>query len=80
MVENLEIRLSSVSFVDQEGEQVVHILFNSTNGQINISGYVVVESEAFFANSGSTEAIVELARTEIVELVNRIPRLNRQLL
>ncbi|MEW9503420.1 hypothetical protein [Jeotgalibacillus marinus] len=69
MVENLEIKLSNVSFVEQDGEQVVHIRFSSTNGQINISGYVVVGSEAFFTNSGSTEAITELVRMELVELV-----------
>ena len=73
MVEKLDIKLSSVSFIDQDGGKVVHIRFSSTNGQINISGYVLVASETFFANSGSTETIIELVRTELVELVNRVP-------
>lgn len=73
MVENLEIKLSNISFVQQGQEEDVHIRFSSTNGQINISGYVLVASETFFANSGSTETIIELVRTELVELVNRVP-------
>lgn len=73
MMAQLEIKISNISFVQEETEQKVQLRFNSTNGQINISGYVSVSQAEFFANSSSTEAMVELVRGELVELVNAPP-------
>lgn len=73
MMQTLEIKVSTISFTQENGEQVVQIRFTATNGQINMNGHVSVEQAEFFANSGSNEAMVELVRGELVELVSPKP-------
>lgn len=70
MMESLKINVSTISFTQEAGEQVVQIRFTATNGQINMNGHVSVETGEFFANSGSNESMVELVRGELVELVS----------
>lgn len=73
MMEQLNIKVSNISFNQVENETVVQLRFNSSNGQINISGYVVATQVEFFTNASSPDAINELARQKLVELVNEVP-------
>jgi|GEM_PF-3610331 len=73
MMEQLNIKVSNISFNQVENETVVQLRFNSSNGQINISGYVVATQIDFFANASSPDAINELARQKLVKLVNEVP-------
>lgn len=73
MMESLKINVSTISFTQEDGEPKVHIRFTATNGQINMNGHVSVEQAEFFANSGSNDAMVELVRKELVELVSPTP-------
>ncbi|MDZ5712233.1 hypothetical protein [Jeotgalibacillus haloalkalitolerans] len=71
MMENLNIKVSNISF-NQKGEQTfVQLRFNSTNGQINIGGFVEATQAEFFAVSSSSDGINELARQKLVELLNQ---------
>lgn len=70
MMEQLNIKVSNISFNQVENETTVQLRFNSSNGQINISGYVVATQTEFFANTSSPDAINELARQKLMVLVN----------
>lgn len=70
MMESLKINVSTISFTQEAGEQVVQIRFTATNGQLNMNGHVSVDQQEFFANSGSSDSMVELVRKELVELVS----------
>lgn len=69
MMEKLKIAVSNIRFTDQEEEPMVQIHFNTMGGQININGQVVVTQAEFFMNSGSTEAMTEMVRVELTELL-----------
>lgn len=73
MMEQLNIKVSNISFNQVENETVVQLRFNSSNGQINISGYVVATQGEFFTNASSPETINELARQKLVDLVKETP-------
>lgn len=73
MMESLRINVSTISFTQEDGQPKVHIRFTATNGQINMNGHVSVEQQEFFANRGSNDAMVELVRKELVELLSPTP-------
>lgn len=72
MMEQLNIKVSNISFNQVENETTVQLRFNSSNGQINISGYVMATQVEFFTNASSPDTINELARLKLVELVNEV--------
>ncbi|ANU13457.1 hypothetical protein B481_1987 [Planococcus halocryophilus Or1] len=73
MMEKLKIAVSNIRFTEQEEEPMVQIHFNTMGGQININGHVVVTQADFFTNSGSTEAMTEMVRVELTELLTPMP-------
>lgn len=76
LVENLQIRVSNMQFVDAEEGQVVHVRFNATDSlqQLNMNGYVVATTQEFFSSSTSSEGIMEMVRTKILERLGETPQ------
>ncbi|MDQ0427668.1 hypothetical protein QOZ98_000493 [Planomicrobium stackebrandtii] len=72
MMDKLNIAVSNIRFTEQDGEPVVQVHFNTMGGQININGHVVVAQAEFFTNSGSTEAMTEMVRVELTELLSPV--------
>jgi hypothetical protein len=65
---NIEIRVQSIQFLDGEKAQ---LSFNGMDSerQINISGYVTVTVEEYEANS-QMEQLKEFVRAKVVERLN----------
>ncbi|AAU85102.1 hypothetical protein BCBBV1cgp55 [Bacillus phage BCASJ1c] len=67
LVTNLEIRINSIQFVDDER---VNVRFQGVDqeGQINLNGYVVATQMEYFQNAGM-DPLKELVKQKIVERI-----------